>query len=297
MSTYGDLISDVESFMSSFGTVRDKVTSLTAAMTDTDLTLTVDDGKQVDRGFIEVDQELMAVKTVDVSTGLVTLHPWGRGQKGTTAAAHLINGKVTSNPRISRFRIGQEINTVIASIYPNLFAVGMDETNSSSPVVVTYPMPAVAESIVSVSYQSIGPTKVWLPVTRYKLDNNADTTAFPTGKSLDIYQPMSPGRKIKVVYRRPFGTFAAESDTFASVFLDEGWRDLIRMFALSRLLVGLEPERLELDSVESANRAAFTQPMQAAGVARQFAQQAQQRLADERRRLLTKYPSTQVRMS
>lgn len=297
MTTYADLTEEILSHLNGYGETRDKVTSLTQAIGATDLTFTVADGKSINRGYIEIDSEMMAVASVDTNTGAVTVHPWGRGARGTTAAAHAINTMVVDTPRFPRSTVKQEINEVISTLYPDLFNVTVDETNTVNPVRVAYPIPADAESIVSVQYQTNGPTKQWAPVTRYAMDYNADVTNFPTGKSLDIYQGMAPGKPIKIRYRRKFNPLVNETDTLTSVNVSEDWRDILRMSVVGRLLMSLDTGRLELSSIEANNRAQFTQPLQASAVARQNLQNAALRIAQERRELLMRYPSTQVRMS
>lgn len=299
-TTFGDLIEECTNYLHSFGAARDKLTSLSLGLNATDTTFTVADGRQIDRGFLEIDNELMAVNTIDVSTGIVTLHPFGRGARGTVAASHLTNAMITSSPRFPRNRVRSEILQVVNGLYPELFNVAVDQTNTANPAVVTYPLPADARSIVSVQYQTTGPSKLWAPITRYRIDQNADTTAFPTGRSVDIFAGMQPGRSIKIRYRREFPDFVNETDTFASIFLAEDWRDIIRLMVVGRLLMGLEPARLELDSVESAARSQTTggvQPTAAVSVGKQYLALAQSRMVQERRRLLEQYPSTQVRMS
>jgi hypothetical protein len=102
VTTYGDLIADVQQYLYGFGADRDKVTSTVGAIDADDLTFQVADGGQIDRGFVEIDDELLEVKSVDRNSGLVTLHPFGRGVRGTAPAAHMDGSRVTSNPRFSR---------------------------------------------------------------------------------------------------------------------------------------------------------------------------------------------------
>lgn len=299
MTTLGDLTDECLSYLYGFGESKDKVATLTSTMTSGSLTFTVDDARQIDRGMVEIESEIIQVTSVDVTTGTVTVAPWGRGLRGTTAAAHSANLPVWNSPRFPRSRVKQEINQVIDFLFPNLFAVAVDETNTARPTTVTYPLPADAESVVSISYQTLGPSKQWYPVTRYKVDYNADATAFPTGKTVDIYADMAPGKTMKIVYRRQFLQFDVtdETQTFASRLLDEGYRDIIRLLVVGRMLTALDAVRMELDTIESVNRAQYTQPTQALAVARGYMAIANDRINQERRRLLTQYPTTQVRMS
>ena len=301
MTKFSDVIEEVLSHLYSFGSSRDKVTALSGAITGSVTVLAVDDGKQIDRGYIEIDQEMIQVNTVDPSSGTVTLFPFSRGSRGTVAATHLAGAMVTCNPRFPRNRVAKEINEVINSLYPDLFDIAVFEGNVVNPSRVTYPLPADCQSVVDVTFQTTGPSLMWAPVTRYKMDFSADTTAFPTGKSLDIYGAMQPGRTMKIRYRRALVRMVNESDDMQTVgYVRDEWIDIVRMMTVARLLMSLEPVRLELDAFESAARSAQpggVQPTAATSVAKQMLGFAQSRLAAERKELLLRYPSTQVRLS
>jgi hypothetical protein len=298
MSTFGDVVNDVWTYLYGFGLERDKETALTNAISDTvGLTLQVADGAQVDRGVIEIDDELLEVQAVDKIAGLVTIQPWGRGARGTAAATHTVGSRVVSNPTFPRTRIKTTVNQIVNDIYPQLFSIAVDATNIVSPAQVTYPVNANADSILSIRVQSLGPSQMWVPITRYQFDRLAATSAFATGRSVDIFQSMPPGRPIKIVYRQRFGNFVNETDTFASVNLDEGYRDIISLGAEARLLPALDNPRIQLASSEARNQAQFAQPGIASQVAKSLFQTYQERLRDEQDRLLRMYPSSMVRMS
>ena len=295
MTTFGDLIDDVENVVYNLGTQRDKVTALTSNVDVGDLTITVADARQCDRGFIEIDSELIAVNSIDPTSGTVTVQPWGRGARGTTAAVHNSGVKVTNSPRYPRVRMATEVKQVIAGLYPDLWWIASDETNTVRPPVVAYPVPANVDSVISVSVQLIGPSGVWQPVTRWRLDKNADSTAFPTGKSIDLYAGMPPGRKIKIVYRRDFGTPTDETTDITTFGLQERWRDIIKFRTAARLIITSDAARLQLDNIESANRAESIQSLSPARVAQQMNAFAQTRMQEEKLRLLREWPSSQVR--
>jgi hypothetical protein len=295
VSTYADLIADVEGYVSSFSSQRDQVTSLLNDLNSTDLQFLVDDAAQVSRGFCEIDDEIVAVKKVDSTSGLVYAHPWGRGAKGTTATSHLSGDRVTDSPRYPRTRIKQEILQVIASLFPQLYAIATDESNTARPQLITYPLPADAQGIISVTVHSLGATQMWVPINRWKLDNLADTTQFPTGKSIDIYKGMPPGQKIKIVYRKPFGTFADETSSFDSIGLPATCRDIVKFKASAQMLMAEDSGRIQTDTIESANRAQLVQPGAATAMARQLLGYVETRITEERQRLEVLYPNLQVR--
>lgn len=291
--TLSDLIAEVESFVYGYFNDRDKVTSLTGTLDSTATTLTVAESEQIDRGFVEIGYELMATLGRSGTTGTVALHPWGRGQRGTLAAAHATGEKVTVNPRFPRSWIRTEINNTIANLYPELYAVSSSYSLTYSPVQVVYPLPADVEGVLQVAVDSIGPTKAWYQVSRYRFDYSAATTEFPTGKSLALLQGFTPGQAIQVIYRKQFGQLNADADTLTQVGVDDSWRDLIKLMVAARMLMGLDSSRLQTTSVEAGNRSSQVQVGSAAQVARQVMAMATSRLEQERRLLLNRYPTVQ----
>lgn len=288
-ATFGDLVAEVESFLYGYFTDRDKVTSLTNPINTTDLTLVVDDATQVDAGFIEIDNELVAVKAVNQTANTITVHPWGRGQRGTTAATHAAGARVAVNPRFPRYWIRTEINTSIQNLFPDLFAVATDRTNTLSPVVTTYPLPAAAETVLKVAWQTTGPSGAWMPVKRYRFDYTADTTTYPTGRTIDIGDATTPGRVLQVVYAKQFGTLAADADALTSVGLKDDWRDIIKLDVCARMLLSVDGSRMNPSTVEVASKA--PQPLASVAIAGRLAGAAQLRVAQERAQLLREYPT------
>jgi hypothetical protein len=190
-----------------------------------------------------------------------------------------------------------EIANAINALYPDLFTVAKDESITFTPAKATYGLPASAEGVVSVSVQTLGPSGMWRPVYRYRYDALADTSSYPTGRSIDIYEGCPPGRTLKVLYKKRPTVPTADSDLLSDNGISDGWRDLIRLKATSQLLLGLEPIRLNVESIESLARGEASQPAQATTVVRALLQQYQVRLSDEIRTLYRLYPSSVVRMN
>lgn len=298
MSTFADVVNDVWTYLYGFGLERDKETSLASAISDgVTTTIQVTDGSQIDRGYIEIDDEIMGVQSSERNSGIVTLHPWGRGASGTVAETHALGTRVVNNPTFPRTRIKTTINQIISNIYPEVFAIGIDGTNIASPARASYPVNAAAESILSIRVQTLGPSQYWRPVTRFNFDPLANAGSFSTGRNVDIFEAMPPGRPIKIIYRSRFGVFTADTQSFSDVKLLEDYRDLIAIGAEARLLPALDGPRMQLGKMESRALAQFVQPGLASQVAKSLQQTFQARLIDERNRLQRTYPSSIVRMS
>lgn len=294
-TTLDDLVYDVQSYLYAFGREQDKETFLTADCQINDLSFVVDEPLQVDRGIVEIDGEQLRVKGRD-SSGTISLMPYGRGLNNTTAALHTAGTKVTSNPRWPRAQIVNELNRVLQDIFPDLFSVKYT-TLTWQPALQAYSLPADCYSIISVSYKTLGPSGVWLPIVKYRYDAQAYTGQFSSGRSLDIIQGAAPGQLVKVVYRSDFTPFVNGTDNMTSAGLQEGWRDIMTLGVQARMASTLDMERLQLGSVESADRAQYNQPTMASQVAKSLMQSYTQRLAGEKMRLQQLYPGYVTRMS
>lgn len=293
MTTLADLVAEVEDFMYSHGADRDKETTLVGSLTNSATTFTVAEASLVDRGLVEIDYELIAVKSKDNTSNVVTAQPWGRGQRGTTAASHSANARVAINPRFPRSRIKTEINRAISNLYPDLFKVATDATLTVNASKTTYALPAAVERVLDVQVDTVGPTGAWVRPNRWNFNYNANTTDYPNGKSLDIIGGFTPGRTINVTYATTFGTLSADADTLAAAGVDDSWADLITLQVVSKLVLALDPSRLTLGSVEQQTRGNEYQVGTPAQLSRQYQNLYNQRLLQEKALLQDKYKARQ----
>lgn len=285
MSNLGDLINSIASSLHSYTGVQENSTYLTAGVDASTLSLPVASSDNVMRGIAEVDDELVYIDVADANT--LTLTPFGRGYRGSTAATHLINTQVISDPSFPRVEIRRAIDQVILGLYPQLFQI-KTTTLTYAPAPIGYQLPADVDKVLDIKFLRPGdPTNYWSPVYDWSFD---PTSAETTGKALNLFDALPAGSTIRVVYQAPFGTFAATSDTLASVGLKDDWQDLITYAVAARLVRFLDPARLQLPAVENASRAQYVAAGDAGKVANQMYAMYQQRLNEERRKLLDLIP-------
>lgn len=291
MSTLADIVTDVLAALHTSVGNAEKRTSLSQAITATDKVLVVADPKQVSLGLVQVGDELVWVTAVDKTQGSVTIAPFGRGYLGTTAAAQAKDVEVISQPRFPRSRVKAAVAAVQNQIYPDIFQVKVDTSQTTNPVQVTYALPADCDFVLSVSYQRIGPTQFWSPVRRYNVDRNADPGTFTSGKTIDVLNQVDIGRKLKVAYMAKPGTLTNDADTLAGAGLDEGTRDILKWGAVARLLQEEEASRIQTTTAEQATRDSLVPAGAATNASRAFYALFQQRLQDEASRLRKLYPA------
>lgn len=278
-------------YMNGFSTVQDQSTHLTQPATDSDTTLTVANTQAVSRGLVEIGDELIWVDDVDKVATTLTVPPYGRGFRGTTAAAHTSGTRVISAPLFPRSLVKQAINEAVSGVFPDLWAVATT-TIAYTAAKTTYPLPAGVKDILSVTWSTTGPTKEWLPVRRWRLDRNANTTSFANGTSLSVYDAILPGRTLQVVYTTVPTQMTNGSDVFSTVTgLPDSTQDVIRLGAAYRMVPFFDAAHLSGMSAEADVAAQQLRGNQSTQLGRYFTQMYQMRLAEEAQSLQRIYPT------
>ena len=236
-TTFDNLVDDVQLDLAGFTYRQDRVTYLTQAATSGDLTLKVASTDNIGKGIIEIDDEMMWVDAYDRQSNTLTIAPFGRGYNATTAAAHDVNSKIVITPTYPRQAVKRAINDTINSVYPSR---------------TTYPVPAEAIQILSMAWQSVGPTKEWLPIRQWRWDPIAYAPSFPTGRTVSIYDNVLPGRTINIVYTHMPVNLVNNSDDFEAISgLPSTMRDVIIYGSAWRLASYIDPARISVTSPQS----------------------------------------------
>jgi hypothetical protein len=295
--TFLDLQNRVKQLLYGITWDQEQYTYTTAPVGLTDTTISVNDATQVSRGLIEIDSELMNVQSFNPTTNQITIFPFGRGFYGSTAATHLANASVINNSKFPKIRVMESINDIINEVYPTLFAI----TTSEFPKIAVqynYPVPATVDDILQVNYQVIGPSLTWPSMRRWRFDPNASPGTFPTGKSVNLQEEVTPGRLIRVTCVSQPQPLTNDTDVFATVSgLPETAKDAIVYGAAAKLMVAYDAARLQMDSVESAERSAMTQPTSASNTSKYFMAIYQERLDLEGKKLRDRYPTYGTQLS
>lgn len=290
MSTFSQLADQMLMQLYGYTTLQDQATYLTGTLSATGLTATVDDTTAISRGIVEIGDEIIWVDTLDSSAGTLTIPPYGRGFRGTTASAHSIGDRVVSSPMFPRQMVKDAINDAIKSVYPELFAVG-STTFTYQPAISTYSLPTGALDVLQVAWQTTGPSREWMPVRRMRVDKHAATGSFATGVSVSIYDMIVPGRTIKVVYTKEPTALSNDSDEFSTVTgLPSSCEDLIKFGAAYRLTPFFDSAHLSGQSAEADYSGQPRNQNNAASLSRFLLQMYQVRLAEEQGGLQRIFP-------
>lgn len=303
--TFANIVDRTKQQLLGYTKDQASVSELAAGITATDTTFTVDTATatNLSRGLIEIDDELILAKTFDRTTGTVQVMGLlnGRGVDGTTATTHDVNALITNDPRFPRQRIKEAINDTINGLYPDLWV--FDEYEF--PYIAAryeYPIPANADDIYKVVINTIGPSGVWFPAQSWRFNPMASTTPgqvkptpTPTGKSVQIYDRIVPGRNVRVSYTKPPSVLVNNSDDFATTTgFPERYVDMITYGAAWRLLPAYEAGRLQQASIESTERAPLVPTSAASQASQFFLALYSKRLTEERTRLQRLFESYQT---
>ena len=290
MPSFSDLVDETLIALSGYTQRQDQSTYLTAAMTDTQLTMTVSDAAVLSKGLVEVGDELMWVESFDRSTNVATIAPYGRGFRSTQKAPHSIGDRVTISPSFPKDVIRKQLNNAVTGVFPDLFGV-FYTTFSFISSQNTYELPSEADEILQVMWQTTGPTQEWLPVRQYSINKNAYVGTFNTGKTISVYDGIVPGRTVHVVYSRQPQELYLPSDDFEDVtYLPAYAKEPVVLGAAYRVAGYLDVSRLpgqtaEVDQIDQAS------PIGSGGtVTRALFQLYQQRLTVASKRQQEDFP-------
>lgn len=292
MTTLSTLTDEVVRKLSGFTLRQDRQTHLTSAVSTTATTITVASAKNFSTGVIQIGDELIYVESFDQNSGELSIPPYGRGYNGTSPATHAVGARVIVSPTYPAVDVKSAINDTIQAVFPDLYTTGV-HTFSYTPSQLTYALPDEVETVLSVSYETTGPSKEWLPVRGWRVDPMANTTAFSSRNSISIYSGVEPGRTVQVFYTAAPAVMDSSSDDFETVTgLPSSCKDVIVLGASYRLASYIDPGRLTFGSAEADQQSQIAGRAYGAGTnaAKYLLALYQQRLQEETRKLTDRNP-------
>lgn len=251
MTTLNNMIDEVLINLSGYTFQQDRSTYLGASVTTTvsssasPTILTLGSTESVGKGVVEIDEELLWIDSYDRIANTATVAPYGRGYLGTTAALHNADTKVTISPTFPRYVIKKAINDTLRAIGATIFAV-KQTTFTYNAAITTYELDNLnVQNIINIQWQEVGPSKEWLRVKSWDWDSFPDVTTWGSGsQTVSVYDYITPGRTVKVVYATAPVALTNNSDVFTDVTgLPESVRDVVILGAAYRLLTYLDPAR------------------------------------------------------
>jgi hypothetical protein len=304
-TTLANLIDEVQLNLSGYTFNQDRATHLRTAIDTTTSTsasptvLNLGSTENVGKGVIEIEEELMWVDSFDRVANTANVSPFGRGYLGTTATTHAADLKVTISPTFPRYVIKKAINDTIRAIGSSIFAA-KSTTFTFNAAQTTYDFDGLdIQNILTIMWQSVGPSQEWIPVRRWSWDSKADVTAFgATAQTVTIGDYITPGRTVKVIYATDpvaFPELATSVLTNAQVFetvsgLPSSCKDVVILGSAYRLLTYLDPARAAQVSPQADETDTKRPYGSSQSATKQLYALYTQRLNEETQRQQTLYP-------
>jgi hypothetical protein len=271
--------------------LRTAVTTLTSPSTSPTI-LSLGDTSNVGKGILEIDEELMWIDSFDRVGNTATVSPYGRGYLGTPASTHAADVKVSISPIFPRYVVKKAINDTIRAMGTSLLSI-KQTTFPFNAAVNTYEFENLAiENILTMSWQDTGPSKEWIRIRRWDFDPFADVTTWgANSQTVTIYDFITPGRTVKVMYATPPTAMENSSDVFTTTTgFPESARDIVILGASYRLLTYLDPARAGQVSPQADETDGKRPYGASASATRQLFALYSQRLNEEVATLQNQYP-------
>lgn len=300
MTTFSDLIEKTSRRLLSG--VMEQTVQLVADYTAGGATITVSGGFS---GAIQAGARL----SIDLEVFYVTSTASGGsigvigGYEGSTQANHASGAQVHINPRFSKFDIGVAINDDLLDLSSPMNGLGqigaVDVTYI--PVYAGYDLGSgfdgLSSKVLEVSWKTVPPTRTYPLMRRGQwrvIRNQSDTSAFPSGNGIIVYDSAQPGFPIRVQYLSPFAPLVNLTDDVTAVAgLSNTAVDIPPLGAAIQLMQPREIKRNFFESQPDPRKAPEIPPNSVANSFAKLEQQRQKRIDAECDRIMRAYPEAE----
>lgn len=263
--------------------------------------------------FIEINQELMLVVSLNTAAETLTVK---RAARGTTLATHSIDDEIKVNPPYPRKVVFDAVVDQIKNLFPTLFAIETVAVTSGSGYVLlgSYDAPGTNNYLVSVLkaisqytdfssgsdqtgviFQPVSVQMIQLPnpFTYTDSEGTERTITYSSGpnqvNALQFYS-IDQGHTCYITFKKKFVEPTAESDTLATIGLEDEYEAIIMAGVAAQMMSGRDiPMATQNYISESLQAQAF--PVGSGTNIRNSLLQYQQILITQARKYLrAKYP-------
>jgi len=289
MTTFQELVSETRNHLMT--NQSERVSQLLAGIDGIVETLTLKfDAPQIQEGYI-LGIDFEEVYVVSKSGTTVTVI---RAFNGSTAAAHSINALIRISAKFTDFKLSNYVQEAIEDLSGDgLFQLKPYEF-TYSPAVSTYNIDAPDMiDIWRVRYDEPGPSQYWRDIRKcdWMLDQHANLTDFPDGKSLTLQVGGSPSHLVRVSYKAHYDPLVLPTDDVEAVSgVHQEAHKLIHYGAAINALGGREVKRTFTERQPEPRRAEEVPPGAMMQSINPFLKMYTTALRRERRRLRRRYP-------
>ncbi len=264
--------------------------------------------------IIEIGQELMFSKSLNVVTNEITVQ---RGARGTTATTHDAGDIIKITPAFTRKAVFDAVSDQINNLYPTLFAVETKTITSGTGyrVIGTYgtdvdnnnylvaPVKAISQfTDFSTGTDETGLKFIGVAVEMVDLPNGFTwtdeggverTKTYTTGPQVVHalqFQGVSSGYECFVTFKKKFITPTAETDTLVTVGLENEYEPIVMAGVAAQMVAGKDIKQIDAQYI-TQQMAAQNFPVGSSSSVRNSLLQYQNILIQQaRKNLRAKYP-------
>ena len=218
--------------------------------------------------IVEIGQELMFSKSLNVVTNEVTVQ---RGARGTTATTHDAGSIVKITPAFSRKNVYDAVSDQIKNLYPTLFAtetleltastgyklLGNHGSNQDTYNYLITPLKAISQYTdwqsgsdeTGLKYQGVAIEMIDLPNPFVYTDDTSTqrTKTYTSGPDVVHavqFVGISAGHTVYVTFKKKFIEPTNEDTTLASIGLETEYEPIVMAGAAAQMLVGKDIKQI-----------------------------------------------------
>jgi hypothetical protein len=299
------------------GAERQEMNQLAADIDNAQTTFTMNFPlNSLQRGtYMAVDDEVMYVWDTSVSSSTLSVTVQ-RQMKGTAAVPHDANSMVYVNPFFTRYQVRNSLQDVIRSWGPQVFAVRTQDIPVQD-LIRGYDLgnigPWYSGLKLQMSFDTFSDVsddgfflgtgindKEWREISSWRIDQQANTTDFPSGNALIITTPVPPydqPRTLHFTYSAPFDvdtSFIDSTNCITQVGMDSSDLDIPPLGAAAQLAMGREMRRMLTQAQGQVADLQQFPPGYATQAAEKFKAMHDLRLRDAVLRLRGTYPMRRI---
>ena len=211
--------------------------------------------------FIEINRELMLITAIDTASTTLTVM---RGARGTDKDSHGINTLIKINPPFPRKNVFDAVADQITNLYPTLYAVETVETTSGTGYTLlgTYDSPGTNNYLVTpikaisqytdwsagsdqtgLTFKGVAVEMIDLPNPFTYTDSTGTERTITYTSGPDVvhalqFSGIASGHTCYVTFKKKFVQPTAETDTLATIGLEDEYEPIIMAGVAAHMLSG-----------------------------------------------------------
>ena len=211
--------------------------------------------------FIEINRELMLITAIDTASTTLTVM---RGARGTDKDSHGINTLIKINPPFPRKNVFDAVADQITNLYPTLYAVETVETTSGTGYTLlgTYDSPGTNNYLVTpikaisqytdwsagsdqtgLTFKGVAVEMIDLPNPFTYTDSTSTERTITYTVGPDVvhalqFSGIASGHTCYVTFKKKFVQPTLESDTLATIGLEDEYEPIIMAGVAAHMLSG-----------------------------------------------------------